>query len=45
MGLTIVRAKIDMIKGLHGMIEKRKNIKKMVSDNQIEKWILIWSRA
>lgn len=45
MGLTIVRAKIDMIKGLHGMIEKRKNIKRMVSDDQIEKWILIWSRA
>jgi GT2 family glycosyltransferase len=45
MGLTIVRAKIDMIKGLHCMIEKRRNIKRMVSDDQIEKWILIWSRV
>jgi len=45
MGLTIVRAKIDMIKGLHIMIEKRKDIKKKVSDDKIEKWIRIWSRA
>lgn len=45
MGLTIVRAKIDMIKGLYIMIEKRKDIKKKVSDDKIEKWIRIWSRT
>ncbi len=44
-GFSIFRAKIDMIKGLHSMIEKRKNIKQNVSDDKIEKWILIWSRA
>jgi GT2 family glycosyltransferase len=44
-GLSIFRAKIDMIKGLHSMIEKRKDIKKMVSDDKIEKWIRIWSHA
>jgi hypothetical protein len=45
MGLTIVRAKIDMLKGLHRMIKKRTGIQKKVSTDTIEKWIRIWSRA
>jgi hypothetical protein len=45
MGLTIVRAKIDMLKGLHRMIKKRTGIQKKVSADTIEKWIRIWSRA
>jgi GT2 family glycosyltransferase len=45
MGLTIVRAKIDMIKGLYTMKEKRKSVKRKVSDDKIEKWIRTWSQT
>jgi GT2 family glycosyltransferase len=44
-GRAIIRAKVDSVKGLSGMIKKRKNIKKTVSDSTIEKWIRVWSEA
>jgi hypothetical protein len=44
-GSTIIRAKVDSVKGLPRMIKKRKNIKKTISDRAIEKWIQVWSRA
>ncbi len=40
----IVKAKIDAIKGLRVMTEKRNTIKKVVSDNEINRWIQTWSR-
>jgi GT2 family glycosyltransferase len=44
-GKAIIRAKIDSVKGLPGMIKKRAGIKKTISDSAIEKWILVWSQA
>ena len=38
----IVRAKIDAVKGLRTMAEKRKRIKKIVSDGEINRWIRTW---
>ncbi len=44
-GRAIIRAKIDMIKGLPAMVCKRRDIKRHVPAGVIEKWILIWSRV
>ena len=44
-GKTIIRAKVDSIKGLPGMIKKRHSIKKTIPDSSIEKWIFVWCRA
>ncbi|PKL58778.1 MAG: hypothetical protein CVV34_00995 [Methanomicrobiales archaeon HGW-Methanomicrobiales-5] len=41
--LTIVRAKVDALKGLPLMIRKRRCINKNVHDRTIEKWIQTWS--
>jgi GT2 family glycosyltransferase len=41
--LTIVRAKVDAIKGLPRMIRKRRCINKNVHSRTIEKWIQTWS--
>jgi len=40
---VIIKAKIDAIKGLRIMAGKRKNIKKIVSDSEINRWIQTWS--
>jgi hypothetical protein len=44
-GKTIIKAKVDSVKGLSRMIYKRKNITKNVPYGAIEKWILVWSHA
>jgi len=41
---VIIKAKIDAIKGLRIMTEKRKTIKKVVSDDEINRWIRAWSQ-
>jgi len=43
--LTIIRAKIDAIKGFPLMIGKRRCINKNVQSRTIEKWIQTWSRV
>jgi len=43
-GLSIFRAKIDMMKGLGDMMRKRRSVKKTVPDAAIEIWIQTWSR-
>lgn len=40
---TIIKAKIDAMKGLRIMAGKRKTIKKIVSDSEINRWIQTWS--
>jgi GT2 family glycosyltransferase len=42
-GLSIFRAKIDMMKGLKTMMRKRQSVKKKVSDETIELSISVWS--
>jgi GT2 family glycosyltransferase len=42
-GKVIVRAKIDMVKGLQGMLQKRRNTLRKVPDREIEQWIHVWS--
>lgn len=42
---TIIRAKIDMVKGLFAMIRKRRSIKRRVPADVIEKWIHTWNRV
>jgi GT2 family glycosyltransferase len=42
-GHTILRAKIDMIKGFLPMVRKRKSIIRRVPPDAIEKWIHVWS--
>jgi len=44
-GRTIIKAKVDSLKGLPEMIKKRSKIKKTVSVEEIEKWIQVWSKA
>jgi GT2 family glycosyltransferase len=44
-GRTIIRAKIDMIKGFPLMVRKRRGIKRKVPASEIEKWILVWCHA
>jgi GT2 family glycosyltransferase len=44
-GCAIIRAKIDMLKGLLSMVRKRRDIKRRVSAGEIEKWILVWSQV
>jgi len=44
-GRAIVKAKVDSVKGLPRMINKRQSIKKTVSDGAIEKWIQVWSHG
>jgi hypothetical protein len=44
-GRAIIKAKVDSVKGLPKMINKRRSIKKTVSDGAIEKWIQVWSHA
>jgi GT2 family glycosyltransferase len=44
-GGTIIKAKVDSLKGLPGIIKKRSKIKKNVSVEEIEKWIQVWSKA
>jgi GT2 family glycosyltransferase len=39
----ILKAKIDAIKNVHIMAGKRKSVKKVVSDSQINRWIQPWS--
>jgi GT2 family glycosyltransferase len=43
--LTILRAKKDMLLGIGKMIKKRKGIKKSVSAQEIEQWILPWNTS
>jgi hypothetical protein len=43
-GKTIVKAKVDAIKGLFSMFKKRQDIVRKVSDNETKKWILFWCR-
>jgi GT2 family glycosyltransferase len=42
-GMAIIKAKINMIRGLGGMIKKRVMIKRIVPDAEIERWIHVWS--
>jgi hypothetical protein len=42
-GRSIIKAKIDMMKGFLSMVRKRRHIKQRVPAGEIEKWILIWS--
>jgi len=44
-GLSIFRAKIDMMKGVKTMMRKRQSVKKKVSDETIELSISVWSRG
>jgi GT2 family glycosyltransferase len=44
-GGTIIKAKVDSLKGLPGIIKKRSIINKTVSVEEIEKWIQVWSKA
>jgi GT2 family glycosyltransferase len=44
-GLTIIRVKIDILKGIVTMMKKRRKIKKTVPDAAIEKWIQMWSHT
>jgi GT2 family glycosyltransferase len=44
-GRTILKAKVDSLKGLPGIIKKRSKIKKTVPVEEIEKWIQVWSKA
>jgi len=44
-GKAIIKAKVDSVKGLPKMINKRQSIKKSISDGAIEKWIQVWSHA
>jgi GT2 family glycosyltransferase len=44
-GRTILKAKVDSLKGLPGIIKKRSKIKKTISAGEIEKWIQVWSKA
>jgi GT2 family glycosyltransferase len=44
-GRTIVKAKVDSIRGLTAMIRKRQRIKQTITDSTIEKWIQVWSHA
>lgn len=39
---VIVRSKIDAVKGLPLMIQKRQRISKKVQSNTIEKWLHVW---
>jgi GT2 family glycosyltransferase len=41
-GCPIIRAKIDMMKGLPAMIRKRREINRRASPSEIEKWITTW---
>lgn len=43
MGRTIIKAKIDMLKGVLTMFRKRKNIKRKIPEKTIERWIWTWS--
>lgn len=38
-GQTILRAKLDAVKGFPGMLEKRRGIQRTVPDTEISKWI------
>jgi hypothetical protein len=42
---TIMKAKVDMIQGIRRMIQKRKTIKVRESEEEITKWISIWSKS
>jgi GT2 family glycosyltransferase len=42
---VILKAKIDALKGLRIMTGKRKTIKKIVSDREINRWVHIWSHT
>ena len=44
-GRAIIKAKVDSLKGIPLMINKRQRIKKTISDRAIEKWIQVWSKA
>lgn len=44
-GRAIIRAKIDMMKGLLSMVRKRRDIQRRVPPDEIERWILTWSRV
>jgi GT2 family glycosyltransferase len=44
-GKAIVRAKVDALKGLFSMIKKRRDIVRKVPDNEIKKWIFLWSHV
>jgi GT2 family glycosyltransferase len=44
-GHAVIRAKIDMVKGLLSMARKRRNIKRQVPACEIEKWIQVWNRV
>jgi hypothetical protein len=44
-GRAIIRAKMDMIKGLPAMKRKRRDIKQRVPSIEIEKWIAVWCHA
>jgi hypothetical protein len=44
-GRAIIKAKVDSVKGLPGMIKKRQSIKKTISDGAMEKWMQVWSQA
>jgi hypothetical protein len=44
-GRLIIRAKIDMMKGLPAILRKRRGIKHLVPSGEIEKWIMTWCQA
>ena len=44
-GRAIIKAKVDSMKGLQKMINKRQSIKKTISDGEIEKWIHVWCQT
>jgi len=41
--LTIIRAKISMIKGIPAMVRKRRDIQRRVPAGEIERWIMVWA--
>jgi GT2 family glycosyltransferase len=42
-GSVIIRAKIDTLKGLRHMLEKRKFIARKITGNEIDRWFMTWS--
>jgi hypothetical protein len=44
-GRVIIRAKMDMIKGLPSMVRKRLTIKRRVPPSEIERWITTWCQV
>jgi GT2 family glycosyltransferase len=44
-GRVIIRAELDMIRGIPRMIRKRREVKRRVPAGSVEKWIRCWSRV